>query len=137
MILLLLACGSGPGAVEVRLWSDDAVQVEVLEVELRAEDTEWSEPWEVVPLQLESVELTTEPMTIALGELPPGRYLQVFPDVGEIVWQGSAVEDIVEPIAAPLQLRPGRSQVIEVELALWPTTTGSQGLFAVDTRVGR
>jgi len=130
----MLNCVPDDGVLTVEVTLDSDVSMVVEAVTVRPADVAFSDVWESLPLIAEIVEEGTNQVELASGPLEPGLYHHVFVDVTDIEHDGFALEDIVEPIAAPFEMDE-RSRRMVVELMTYELPSGELGLFAVDTDV--
>ena len=151
LCLLLTGCvANGPNQIRVTaaLASDsDSLPFDIVAdmdgLELRAVDTPWSDPWE--PLADTPTALTLgrdEWLTVGEGVLPSGSYEHVFLKVSNLAWAEESaappiLENVVEPIAAPVTLSGGRLTEIHIWLVALRDLqdTNHIRLLAKDTEV--
>jgi hypothetical protein len=141
-------CGSPPqigsGTVRFQLTADvrDVEGLAALGVEVKAvgvqragqpidQDWVW---WPPAQTHVDLVALGDSVVQVAEGELPAGRYDRAWVVVEDGAAQSTSGERIpliftVEPIAIPLELKPGAPVQITVELIALPQADGGYELF--------
>ena len=131
----LFACMQQPPISNFYLSIEDDVniQLEIVSLELRPNDTNFSDKWKEVPLENEGAFFVTSQSLTKIGSLElthNNDYIQTFPDVDNIFLESTSIVDIVEPIATPFTAKHNYIYDVAIKLSIIENQ-----LFAVDAYV--